>query len=55
MTSKLKRGEKYWTYYRDKVYQTTWENDFTDNDRVREGRVFKTKKEAEAALKEKTF
>ena len=55
MTFKPKKDEKYWTYYRDKVFQATWWNDFTDNDRLREGRVFKTEKEAQATFKEQTF
>lgn len=54
-TSKLKDGERYWTYYRDKVFETVWRNDMVDNDREYEGRIFKTKKEADKAFKEKTL
>lgn len=48
--TKFQMGEEYWTFYKDRVFQTRWRNDMVDNQRLREGRTFKTNEEAKKAL-----
>ena len=47
---KFQIGEEYWTFYKDRVFQTRWRNDIVDRQRLREQRIFKTNNEAKKAL-----
>ena len=47
---KFQMGEEYWTFYKDRVFQTRWRNDIVDRQRLREQRIFKTNNEAKKAL-----
>ena len=49
-------GDQYWTWYKSprtfkQVIQVTYKNDFIDRRRVKESRVYNTKKEADTALR----
>lgn len=45
-TAIFKKGEKYWTHFKGRVFEATWCGDMVDFKRLRELRVFKTMEEA---------
>ena len=53
----LPKGKKYWTVASwtsrgMQAWEVTWTNDLVDHQRLREGRVFATKQEADVHLSE---
>ena len=53
-------GSRYWTSYINyrtnyiQILETTWKNDRIDNLRRNQGRIFKSKKDAESYVERKT-
>lgn len=53
-------GSRYWTSYINyrtnyiQILETTWKNDCIDNLRRNQGRIFKSKKDAESYVERKT-
>lgn len=53
----MTKNQRYWTYFKNKqtgfvqVLEATWEGSWTDFRREDEGRIFKSKEEADKASK----
>lgn len=59
-TEEIEIGSRYWTSYINyrtnyiQILETTWKNDRIDNLRRNQGRIFKSKKDAESYVERKT-